>query len=74
LPALQAASRVVQEQFIKDAQIVPDLGDLLNYCETYWYWCNSTAKQIYSQLGATPRRLTRYSPVTTVFRFVRGNI
>lgn len=29
LPALQGASRVVQEVLIKDAQIVPDLGELL---------------------------------------------
>lgn len=29
LPALQNASRVLQEQFVKDAQIVPDLGDML---------------------------------------------
>ena len=31
LPALQAASRVVHEQLIKDTHIVPDLGNLLNY-------------------------------------------
>ncbi|EJD04002.1 nucleoporin [Fomitiporia mediterranea MF3/22] len=30
LPALQEASRLIQEQFIKDAQIVPDLGDMLS--------------------------------------------
>lgn len=29
LAALQAASRVLQDQLIKDAQIVPDLGDML---------------------------------------------
>lgn len=29
LPALQAASRVLHEQIAKDAQIVPDLGDML---------------------------------------------
>ena len=29
LPALQGASRVVQEVLIKDAQIIPDLGELL---------------------------------------------
>ena len=29
LPALQAASRLVQEQLIRDAQIIPDLGDML---------------------------------------------
>lgn len=29
LPALQSASRVLQDQFIKDAQIIPDLGDTL---------------------------------------------
>lgn len=29
LPNLQGASRVVQEVLVKDAQIVPDLGELL---------------------------------------------
>jgi len=29
LPALQSASRVLQDQFVKDAQIIPDLGDTL---------------------------------------------
>lgn len=29
LPALQASARLIQEQFIKDAQIVPDLSDML---------------------------------------------
>jgi hypothetical protein len=29
LPALQSASRVLQDQFVKDAQIIPDLGDML---------------------------------------------
>ena len=33
LPALQAASRVLQEQFAKDSQIIPDLGDML--CERF---------------------------------------
>ncbi|THH00942.1 hypothetical protein EW026_g1653 [Hermanssonia centrifuga] len=29
LPALQSASRVIQEQLVKDAQAVPELGDML---------------------------------------------
>ncbi|THH08723.1 hypothetical protein EW145_g2498 [Phellinidium pouzarii] len=29
LPALQGASRLIQDQLIKDAQIIPDLGDML---------------------------------------------
>ncbi|KAI0068445.1 nucleoporin [Artomyces pyxidatus] len=29
LPALQSASRVLQEQFAKDAQTIPDIGDML---------------------------------------------
>lgn len=29
LPALQEAGRLVQDQLIKDAQIIPDLGDML---------------------------------------------
>jgi nuclear pore complex protein Nup155 len=29
IPALQSASRLLNEQFTKDAQIVPDLGDSL---------------------------------------------
>ncbi|KAL6309880.1 nucleoporin [Sparassis latifolia] len=29
LPALQSASRALQEQHVKDTQIIPDLGDLL---------------------------------------------
>ena len=29
LPALQAASRVLQEQLVKDSQVVPDLGDMI---------------------------------------------
>ncbi|KAI0670007.1 nucleoporin [Trametes maxima] len=32
LPALQAASRVLQEQLVKDSQIVPDLNDMI--CES----------------------------------------
>ncbi|KAI0374276.1 nucleoporin [Pilatotrama ljubarskyi] len=30
LPALQAASRVLQEQLVKDSQIIPDLGDMIS--------------------------------------------
>ena len=30
LPALQTASRLVQDQLIKDAQIIPDLGEMIN--------------------------------------------
>ena len=30
LPAMQSASRVLQDQFIKDAQVIPDLTDTLN--------------------------------------------
>ncbi|KAH7913029.1 nucleoporin [Hygrophoropsis aurantiaca] len=29
LPGLQAASRVLQDQFVKDAQIIPDIGEML---------------------------------------------
>ncbi|KAI0639300.1 nucleoporin [Trametes polyzona] len=29
LPALQAASRVLHEQLVKDSQIIPDLGDMI---------------------------------------------
>ena len=32
LPALQAASQVLQEQLVKDSQIVPDLGELICEC------------------------------------------
>lgn len=32
LPALQAASRVLQEQLVKDSQAVPDLGDMICMC------------------------------------------
>ena len=31
LPALQAASRVLQDQLVKDSQVIPDLGDMI--CE-----------------------------------------
>ncbi|KAI0824272.1 nucleoporin [Trametes gibbosa] len=30
LPALQAASQLLQEQLVKDSQIIPDLGDLIS--------------------------------------------
>ena len=30
LAALQSASRVLQDQFIKDAQVIPDLTETLN--------------------------------------------
>ncbi|KAL1952061.1 hypothetical protein VTO73DRAFT_1210 [Trametes versicolor] len=30
LPALQAGSRVLQEQLVKDSQIIPDLGDMIS--------------------------------------------
>ncbi|TBU35136.1 nucleoporin [Dichomitus squalens] len=30
LPALQAASRVLQEQLVKDSQTIPDLGDMIS--------------------------------------------
>ncbi|KAH9857879.1 nucleoporin [Lenzites betulinus] len=30
LPALQAASRVLHEQLVKDSQIIPDLGDMIS--------------------------------------------
>lgn len=29
LPSLQSASRVLQDQLVKDAQAVPELGDML---------------------------------------------
>lgn len=29
LPALQAASRILQDQLVKDSQAVPDLGDMI---------------------------------------------
>jgi hypothetical protein len=29
LPGLQSASRVLHDQFMKDAQIIPDIGDML---------------------------------------------
>jgi len=32
LDVLQNASRVLQDQFVKDSQIIPDLGDTLNIC------------------------------------------
>jgi len=34
LPALQSASRVLQDQFIKDAQVIPDLVDTLTTRES----------------------------------------
>ena len=36
LTALQAASRVLQEQLVKDSQIVPDLGDMICECLSAW--------------------------------------
>jgi hypothetical protein len=35
LPALQSASRVLQDQFIKDAQVIPDLVDTLTTRECF---------------------------------------
>ena len=35
LPALQAASRVLQDQLVKDSQAVPDLGDMI--CASHSY-------------------------------------
>jgi hypothetical protein len=35
LPALQSASRVLQDQFIKDAQVIPDLVDTLTTRESF---------------------------------------
>lgn len=32
LPGLQSASKVLQEQFVKDAQAVPELGEMLAGC------------------------------------------
>lgn len=32
LPALQAGSRVLQEQLVKDSQVIPDLGDMIGEC------------------------------------------
>jgi len=33
LPALQNASKVIQEQFVKDSQIIPDLGETTTACK-----------------------------------------
>jgi len=33
LPALQKASKVIQEQFVKDSQIIPDLGEAVTACK-----------------------------------------
>ena len=41
LPALQAASRVLQDQFVKDAQIIPDLGELLSIRKFYLFVCGA---------------------------------
>jgi nuclear pore complex protein Nup155 len=32
LPSLQNASRILYDQFTKDAQIIPDLGETLTAC------------------------------------------
>lgn len=37
LPALQNASRVLHDQFAKDAQIIPDLGELLASSTSHVY-------------------------------------
>jgi hypothetical protein len=37
LGALQSASRVLQDQFLKDAQIIPELGDMLTTRSSYPY-------------------------------------
>jgi nuclear pore complex protein Nup155 len=40
LPSLQNASRILYDQFTKDAQIIPDLGETLTACTSkliIWY-------------------------------------
>ena len=38
LPALQSASQVLQDQFAKDAQAIPDLADTLTTRESLYYF------------------------------------
>ena len=38
LPALQSASRVLQDQLLKDVQVVPELGDMLSIRTCLWCW------------------------------------
>jgi hypothetical protein len=68
LGALQNASRVLQDQFAKDAQIIPELGDMLTtrmsyldslYARTHVHEC--------LQLVDSLQRRTVYFPTTTVF-------
>jgi nuclear pore complex protein Nup155 len=38
LSALQSASRILHAQFLKDAQAVPDLGDMLSLCALHSFF------------------------------------
>jgi hypothetical protein len=37
LSALQSASRVLHDQFVKDAQVIPDLGEMLTARECHLF-------------------------------------
>jgi hypothetical protein len=69
LVALQAASRVLQEQHNKDATIIPDLGDMLTIRES---WCiyrlaSQCLNLLLSQLGAPRLAAIAY------FRMITGS-
>ena len=77
LPALQAASRVLQEQLAKDAQTVPDLGDMLTI-RTFFVFLSINSWRVINpflrpQLASSLQLHTRFSRMTTVSHFRNGD-
>ena len=67
LPALQAASRVLHEHFLKDAQAVPDLGDMLTIRMSFHdtIICNSASRS--DQPALNPRLHIASFPTTFAY-------
>ena len=71
LPALQAASRVLQDQFAKDVQAVPDLTEVFN-TRAYIFLTHGAYIDLQQRVLHLQIR-TQYSPETTRRRFRRGD-
>lgn len=67
IPALQSASRVLQDQLVKDAQIIPDLGEMFTSCASKPLLCqlftNFRSLQLVSQPRTASFPMTIASPI-----------
>jgi len=72
LPGLQSASRVLHDQFMKDAQIIPDIGDMLTTRKLLTTH-SLVATYLLQQVGSRQRCIVSF-PMTIGCHFRRGGL